>query len=503
MGALRQVSEGVFRADSAPAEGALGALLRRCGAEVICGHPTYGNAETIGPLLAKGIGGARESFGGRPVAFVVVDGTLTEASGDRATLDAAEQAARAALDRLDDAERALLAVVLTPYEGSGADATPGKGSALKLLFDEMGEGDATMLVLLDGDLRNDVDQWHRVFAAVEAHHLLEHPGQPMFVTARYARHFVDASLTRFIVGPLTTLMGTYVPGGISGDIALSATAVARERAARWTSARRRYGTDIATTFDNLADPATQIYEVYLGAKLHDITDEAKLSAMPGQVIGAALERLLHWEEVDGRVTATLRSERPLGRVEAWGPERTGIGFVDPGATDAFDVNVKLDGLVRRFGEFADDLERVVGADHRRRLGARVDELAALTSSGDDEASLRFLGVDSDLWVELLGRAVAHALSTGEVEVTARALNYLYTAAFLEFVRERLVDLGLESIGAVRRAQGRLGVPPERAERFYADRVDALAEALALRFFERRGRIAELLGSRRGEEVTRG
>ena len=71
-------------------------------------------------------------------------------------------------------------------------------------------------------------------------------------------------------------MGRYVPGGISGDIVLSQGAVAHERKAVWTEERRKYGTDISTTFDNIADDQTVIYEVYLGAKLHDITDEGKL-----------------------------------------------------------------------------------------------------------------------------------------------------------------------------------------------------------------------------------
>lgn len=85
-------------------------------------------------------------------------------------------------------------------------------------------------------------------------HPTDHKNKEFFITARYARHFVDASLTRFVVGPLTTLMGEYVPGGISGDIVLSAGAVRHERNADWDEHRRRNGTDIATTFDNIADP---------------------------------------------------------------------------------------------------------------------------------------------------------------------------------------------------------------------------------------------------------
>lgn len=478
----------VIRFDRSPKPGELGAVMVRFGADVVVGHPTFGNEGTIGALLEQGIIGAPASFGGRRVAFIVSDGTLTESSRDTTTIDAAVAGAQRALDHLSPKEQELVQVIATPYEGYGGDETPGKGSALKLIFDEAGHADVPFLILLDGDLRNDMAQWHRVFAEVDQWHLSHHPHRPMFVTARYARHFVDASLTRFIVGPLTTLMGTYVPGGISGDIALSAEAVAKERDATWTTARRRYGTDISTTFDNLADSETVVYELSLGAKLHDITDEAKLSVMPAQVIGAALDRLLHWQDHDGRVLDLSRSDRPLKRVEIWGPDRTRIGFVDPGQTDVFDIDSKRHSLVQRFDEFESDIETVVGADTLVMLQERVEVLAR--ERGDDESRIRFLGVDQDLWIELLQRAVAFALARKDIETPCRALNYLYTAAFLEFVRARLEDLGARTLGEVRAIQDTLGVPAVKAEQFYTTQVDAVADRLAFEFYERRARIEE-------------
>lgn len=490
---LSQRSRNLWYGTTPPDRGELGRLLRRFGAEVVVGHPTFRNQSTIGPLLAQGIRGARTSFGGRKVAFVVSDGTLTADDPDTSTLDAARRGAAAAVQDLPEGERDRVLVVAAAYEGYGGDITPGKGSALKMIFDELGQTDATLLVLLDGDLRNDMARWQTVFGRVERAHRQRFGSRPMFVTARYARHFVDASLTRFVVGPLTTLMGTSVPGGISGDIALSAEAVAKERRAEWTPARRRYGTDISTTFDNIADPDTVIWEVYLGAKLHDITDEAKLSTMPEQVIGAALERLLHWQRADGLVLDTIRAERDLAHPETWGPDQTGIGFVDPGATDAFDVDVKVRGLIERFDEFAGDIAAVAGDELLGTLRERRRALAADGVPPAPERPLWFLGVDGSMWIDILYRAVAFTLRTGEVDRPQRCLNYLYTAAFLEFVKHRLIDLGYPTAGAVRRAQGELAVPPERAERFYAEEVDAVARGLALRFYQGRRRILEHLG----------
>jgi hypothetical protein len=300
---------------------------------------------------------------------------------------------------------------------------------------------------------------------------------------------VDASLTRFIVGPLTTLMGRYVPGGISGDIVLSAAAVAHEREAEWTEARRKYGTDISTTFDNLADSSTVIYEVYLGAKLHDITDEAKLSVMPGEVIGAALERLLHWESVDSRVTRLLEGGQ-LASLEIRGPEWTGIDFIDPGYTDAFDLDAKIDTLLAKFPEFEDDIRAVQGPEFHAELGRRIAALSEIRRSGNNR--LEFLGLDHSSWIDALYRAVAFAFKHRDVDRPKRCLNYLYTATFLEFVKDKLRELGHVAIDQVREVQNQLGVPPDTSQRFYRERVDAEVDRQAREFFDGRGRILNLM-----------
>jgi len=489
---FKEVEPGLWLGSLSPEEGSLARIWRDHGARVIVAHPTYNNGPTVGAELRGGIAAAAKNFGGRPVSFVVSDGTWTEASGDRSTLETAEAAAREALAALPADERALVQVILTPYEGHGGDSTPGKGSALKMLFDEMGAcTQAELLILLDGDLRNDMAAWHGVFARVEAEHRERHGDRPFFVTARYARHFIDASLTRFIVGPLTTLLGQYVPGGISGDIVLSAGAVAHERQSAWTVERRKYGTDISTTFDNIADDGTVIYEVYLGAKLHDITDEAKLSVMPGEVIGAALERLRYWEAEHGLVSKWLQPGMELQPLELWGPERTGIDFIDPGASDMFNIDAKVSTLLDRYADFADDIKLVLGDDDAAYLEEQRQDLAQLRLSGRDDREVLFLCMTRQRWTMVLHKAVARLLSGMDIEPIKRCLSYLYTAAFLEGVKDRLAELGLTTLGQVRAAQNSLGVPPDQAEAFYRDNVDGESERLAMDFFEGRGEILRL------------
>lgn len=491
---MEPISQGIFRGTGSPSEGELGEVLARFAPDVIVGHPTFRNADNIGQELRRGLDAAVQVYGHRKVAFVVSDGTWTRENPDTSTIDAALAGAERALATVPAEARSRLLVAATPYDGYKGDRTPGKGSALKLIFDEMALcPSARKLILLDGDLRNDFLPWFRVFSRVEADHGTRHPGRHFFITARYARHFVDASLTRFIVGPLTTLMGQYVPGGISGDIVLSAGAVQHERDAVWDDARRRYGTDIATTFDNIADPLTDIYEVYLGAKLHDITDEAKLSVMPGEVIGSALARLLHYEAMDGRVSRLLESERALDRPETWGPDKTGIAFIDPGYTDVFNVDLKRETLLSKFAVYEEAMRAVLLPDTFARL--REDWERLRKADTGDEAPVVFLNLTRERWIEILYECLAYLFSTRDVDAAKGCLNYLYTAAFLEFCREKIAQLGGVTYGQVRKMQQSLGVPPEQAEPFYREQVDRVVERMALRFFENRRTILDLIRRR--------
>ena len=321
------IDAGLYRGSIPLAVGELGNLLLHFKTDIVVGHPTFQNADNIGKELISGIQAAVEVYSGMKIAFIVSDGTFRADSPDDSTLFAALEASQQMFRNLDPSIRQNLMVVAVPYDGYKNDHTPGKGSALKLIFDEVGYCPTlTKLILLDGDLRNDLTPWFTAFRKIQTDHHINNPKHEFFITARYARHFVAASLTRFIVGPLTPLMGQYVPGGISGDIVLSAKAIQHERDADWDEHRRRYRTDIATTFDNIADPDVITYEAYLGAKLHDITDESKLSVMPGEVIGAALCRMLYYENKDGRLSRILKENNPVDRPHAWGSEQTGIPY---------------------------------------------------------------------------------------------------------------------------------------------------------------------------------
>ncbi len=65
---FKQQEPGLWVGSLVPEEGSLARIWREHGAKVIVGHPTFHNEGTIG---------AQRNFGGRPVSFVVTDGSWT------------------------------------------------------------------------------------------------------------------------------------------------------------------------------------------------------------------------------------------------------------------------------------------------------------------------------------------------------------------------------------------------------------------------------------------
>jgi len=483
---IQKIADRVFRGDIPVDKGEITALLKLYRINRVVGHPTFRNARTIDRLIEAGIKAVNEIRPNENVAFVVSDGTYTSASQDSSSIDAALEAAQRAMRTA----RALNTIVVAaPYEGYAGVDIPGKGSALKMIFDEIADVPVAGAILLDGDLRNDMAQWHRVYKAIEQFHNKNHPGKDFFVTARYARHFVDASLTRFIVGPLTTLMGCYVPGGISGDIFLSRGSIEEEQKGKWSESRRKYGTDIATTFVNIFKENSLIYEVWLGAKLHDITDEAKLSVMPAEVIGSALEQLMHYQHSAHHLERIINHNRALEEPLGWGPEKTGIPFINPGYTDVFDIDIKVHSIISGFDAYREYVNQVLTAEASARVQSGI---AALKQSYADtnNKSFRLTGITPEFWIDILHQAIGYLLAAEKLEVVKTAL---YSAAFLEFCGMILKQLGCSTFDDVRRIQSHLGVDDEQAKSFYSEHVEAPVKQMAKMCYANRKRILDYAG----------
>jgi hypothetical protein len=480
-----------FHFQQAPVPNQIAKCLHDHAATLVIGHPTYKTADNIGSLIKRDIEGLRRHFPNDNAIVLVSDGTLNTRNQDFTVFHAVKQVV-SELEQ-DDWASTHVRCIFTVYEGYAGNTLPGKGSALKLIFNEFYEAETPQyLFLFDGDIRNDISTWMRAYKKIIADFETGFGRQhACFVTAKYARHFVDASLTRFVVSPLTTLAGMFVPGGISGDILLNRQAVAHEVQAEWSESRYKYGTDIATTFDNIY-ARTVIYEAYLGAKLHDITDEAKLSVMPGEVIGSALERLLTYENTDHFLSQILTSSKPLDFPIMFDSAQTGIDFIDPGYTDVFDIKHKMESLITHFPDFQTAIRKTVTEEDFARLVQAIQHLSAVYQ--DETAPLRFMDMTTQWYTELVYQILARLLRTADLTTAKKAYQYLYTGAFLEFCKEKLQWLGCRTIGDVVQIQGQLGVPAEQAKAFYQREVDQKIKEFSVRFYAGRHRIMDFMST---------
>jgi hypothetical protein len=99
-----------------------------------------------------------------------------------------------------------------------------------------------------------------------------------------------------------------------------------------------------------------------------------------------------------------------------------------------------------------------------------------------------MSIPSTRWVELLYEVMGYVLVTKDIENSKKALNYLYTAAFVDFCGVKLRELGAGNLSGIRKIQGNLGVGDDRARDFYTNNVDAVVRKMALDFYKGRSAI---------------
>jgi len=419
---------------------------------------------------------------------VICDSTYGAEALDSSIMDVAVASAKEAIRSLYASARPNVQVVVVPHEGYDGNCVPGRGSALRMIYEEMEQSMVGLLLVLSGGTRNPMGWWQEAFSRLAQQHPYEFPGRPYIVYPRYTRHFLDDALARFTVGPLTTLLGRHVPACNSADFAMPEASVVFEREVPWTEARLRHTCAVTTALDAAADPVTVLYELYLGTRDHRVEDQASLSPAERAIIAAALERLLHYETHGGTVSKMLSPGTELAPLAVRGAEHTGMTFSDPGPA-ALDVDAAVALLLEGWDEHRDAIAEVQGAETLAWLEERREALAELAGAGD--GPLAFLGVDRRRWTDMLHRAVAHLLAREEVEAPASCLAYLHVAAFYEHVGHCLRRLGLQTLGAVREAQGAVGPGPEEAQSFYEEQVEAEDAALAKEFFRGRERVSRL------------
>jgi hypothetical protein len=322
-------------------------------ADLLVGIPSYNNAGTIGYVVEQAARGLVGHFPDlRSVVMNSDGGSPDDTMGAALGAEVPEG----------------VAVVAGQYQG-----LPGKGSALRAIFEAGAMLGAKACVMVDSDLRSITPDWiHRLAGPI-----IE--GDYDYVTPFYSRHKYDGTITNNIAFPMTrALYGLEVRQPIGGDFGFSGD-LARTYTIKdvWETNVARFGIDIWMTTTAINE-GFRVAQTYLGAKIHDAKDPAAhLGPMFRQVVGALFMLMTpyaaRWQAVEEVAQAPILGE--------------------PRIVEPEPVDVTLGALVTKFQVgFREntDLWRRVMSDRN------FDAVAELARLGHDA-----YGFPADLWARIV------------------------------------------------------------------------------------------------------
>jgi hypothetical protein len=257
--------------ETALGEEAIGRLDEIRRADILVGIPSYNNAGTIAYVVETAARGMVRYFPNlKPVVM----------NSDGGSADGTCQVV------LQANVPAGVEVVAGRYQG-----VPGKGSALRAIFEAARHLDARLCIVLDSDLRSITPEW------IE---LLGRPivaGEHDYVAPYYVRDKYDGTITNNIVYPMTRMLyGVDVRQPIGGDFAVASWLLdAYLGQDVWETDVARYGIDVWMTTTAINEGA-RVCQAYLGAKIHDAKDPAEaLGPMFRQVVGTLFGLMQRYE----------------------------------------------------------------------------------------------------------------------------------------------------------------------------------------------------------------
>ncbi len=265
----------------------------RC--DIVIGIPSFNNANTIGYVAQTAAKGVRN---------LGLTGLIANSDGgsvDKTT------------ETFLQSDTFGIPKISIKYKG-----IPGKGSAVRALFEIAHKAKAKVFIMLDSDLRSVEPWWIERLAKP----ILE--GRTDYVTPFYLRHKYDGTITNNICYPLTSVLyGLKVRQPIGGDFAIGAKLIEiylSKPEQVWQTNVARFGIDIwmtTTAINELDKPPVQ---ASLGAKVHDVKDPGKhLQGMFIQVVQTLFDMMIEyqgiWRHVATVVPTEVYGEQPDQPVE--------------------------------------------------------------------------------------------------------------------------------------------------------------------------------------------
>lgn len=258
--------------------------LERLGeVDIVIGVPCFNNETTLAHVINTIENGLALHYPGKRCVTMVADGGSvddTREVGDE--LEASPWIER----------------IICIYRG-----LPGKGSAVRAIFEAANLIKAKACALFDSDLRSITPEWIKCVVDPVLNDGYD------FIAPYYTRYKYDGTITNNIVYNLTrALYGYRVRQPIGGDFAFSLKLI-QEYVSRdvWESDVARFGIDIWLTTMAMTNKA-KIAQANLGVKVHDVKDPAEaLGPMFRQVVFT----LLNLMEENEKVWKKVKGSKPV------------------------------------------------------------------------------------------------------------------------------------------------------------------------------------------------
>ena len=249
--------------------------------DLVVGIPCFNNDSTIDHVIDMVSEGIAQHYPNLRALIIVSDGGSTDDSREIAK---------------EKMVHPFIEKIVTIYRG-----IPGKGSALRMIFEAVSFLEAKACLLFDSDLRSIKPEWVRALADPVLTHSHD------FVAPVYSRYKYDATITNNIAYNLIrALYGKRVRQPIGGDFGLSKKMIDFYFNCEhdiWMTDIARFGIDIwMTTAAIVADQS--ICQAHLGTKVHDVKDPLEnLGPMFRQVVYPIFEMMENntdkWRDVRG------------------------------------------------------------------------------------------------------------------------------------------------------------------------------------------------------------
>jgi len=373
--------------------------------DIVVGIPSYNNATTISHVASVAAKGIRE---------MGLKGLI--ANSDGGSTDGTQQV-------FMETNTEGVDKITLRYNG-----IPGKGSAIRLLFEITHKSQAKVFIMLDSDLRS-VEPWW-----------IERLAQPIisnkthYVTPLYLRHKYDGTITNNICYPLTSsLYGIKIRQPIGGDFGVSGELIniyLSKPEKTWETHVARFGIDIWMTTIAINESGKKPVQAALGAKVHDVKDPGKhLQGMFIQVVQTLFDLMIEYEHI-------WKNVRNIENVEVYGSQPSQV---------VEEIKVDLENLKRRA------IETV--SERKDRIGYLNQEIVSKVLSKGT--------IDIDDWIEIV-YTVANKYKKEKSEDTVVDLLGFYFARVADFV-EKTRDI--DTVTAERILEDQLARFFEKKEEF--------------------------------------